>query len=245
VRPRINSGVLFLALTCVACNGDAAPTTPTSPPTGPLPPPFVRVSGRVIDYRTNATLPGVSLDWRTVSASSPAPGETRSVVADAAGNYALELPPAVTYAVSVLGGVQGGGMVIVPTKTYRTDFFVNPGNCVVMYGFIFDAATQTPVSDAEVSWLGRGTRSGSDGGYRLDAGCGQTYGIGTTSIRVTHPGYAAAFGLGGRAEFLSAGAIARRDHALMPLAPSTPKTTDRSGQAAIAGVLPNVWYQTP
>jgi hypothetical protein len=103
VRSRINSGVLFLALTCVACNGDAAPTTPTPAPTGPLPPPFVRVSGQVLDNRTNAALPRISLDWRTLGAPSPTPSETRSVVADAAGNYTLELPPAAAYAVSLPG----------------------------------------------------------------------------------------------------------------------------------------------
>jgi hypothetical protein len=109
----------------------------------------------------------------------------------------------------------------VPTKSYRTDFFINPGNCVFAYGFIFDRDARTAVSGAQIAWAGQRAVTGSDGAYRIEPGCGRTYGSGTTAFTVSHPGYQTFGGTGTRAEFLAGGGIFRRDEWLTPLATSS------------------------
>jgi hypothetical protein len=112
--------LLLVAPNFLGCDHNTTPTTPTPGPSAPLP--FVRVSGRVTDYTTNVPAPGFRLEWRTVTNSLSTPSELRTVVTDTSGDYTLELPPADRYLVSFPVGTQSSATVIVPTKSYRTDF---------------------------------------------------------------------------------------------------------------------------
>ena len=181
------------------------------------------VRGRVIDYTRGVGVADVRLDWRATFLGTPIQlGEQRSAVSDAMGNYTVSLPAADRYQLGLPGnlGAGVGGMVIVLAKSYQTDFFVNPGNCVVMSGVIVDAVTRTPVSGAQITWVGQRATSGADGTYRIEPGCGRSYGTGTTSFVVSHPNYTTFQGLGTRAEFLTVGGVFRRDEFLTPLSAS-------------------------
>ncbi len=212
--------VLFLVFfSWVACDRRSAPTAPTLSPPEPVAAPFVRVSGRVLDYARRVPVGNLQLEWRSVGGLAPGePDGLRTAVTDDAGSYALSLPAADHYQVSVPPGSGSiGGTVIVPTKSYQTDFLINPGKCVLTYGFIFEAVARMPVAGAQVSWAGERATSAADGSYRVELGCDRTFGFGTTAFVVSHPSYATFFGLGTRAEFLSNGGSFRRDVDLTPL----------------------------
>ena len=211
--------VLAFAVTSIACGHNASPIAPTPPPSGSVSPAFVTVSGRVIDYTTNVAASGLRLDWVAVKADFTS--ERRTVVTDSAGNYVVELPPADrNYQLSFPTGTNSSAAVIVPAKTYRTDFFINPGACVLGYGFIFDAVTRAPVPGAEVLWVDRAVTA-ADGSYRIEPGCGRSYGGGTSAFRVVHPRYTTFSGISTRREFLVNGGIYRRDEFLTPISAPT------------------------
>lgn len=205
----------------VSCS-DRAPTAPTAAEPPPIP--AIRVSGRVIDYHSGQSVAGTSITWRERSSSSSA---RQTVTSDAAGRFEVALPIADTFSFEIKrepgpvatidNPVLQSGIVRVPGKRLETDLLVNPGPCAARYGYVFDAVTRQPIAGARVSRAGTASTD-ANGYYRIDIGCEpRTWGIGTTTISASHPGYQGTFEFDGRQENTSFSGIRRVDFALQPL----------------------------
>ena len=209
---------LALAVAAAAAFGcESGPTTPTALSGNRRSPSVtLNVQGRVIDYTSNRAVANVALRWS-------APGVTETVSTDANGRYNVRLAPREIYGVTLLarpGDVIsiGSGSVVVPTVDYETDFYINPGNCVLLYGFAFDAATRNPVSNARVSWIASATTD-ARGEFRMAPGCGLHRRIGTTAIIIEHSQYPRVLLPFIRGETLPFGGIFRRDFLLTRTSP--------------------------
>jgi hypothetical protein len=133
----------------------------------------VLVSGRIIDYLTDASVPGARVTVGGATATT-----------DASGFYSL----------SVLAGdqsvsVDGETLAIfvrMDGPTYRGDYYVRGAGCSGRYGMVIDKMTRRPVSGATV-----GGRTTTDGGgwFKLNFGCTPCLPGGTTFLSVTHPKY--------------------------------------------------------
>jgi len=132
----------------------------------------VLVSGRIIDFLTDASVPGARVTVGGMTATT-----------DASGFYSVTVPAG---AQSV--SVDGDTIAIVPMTdpTYRGDFYVHGTGCIGRYGMVIDKLTRRPVSGATVS--GRTTTDGG-GWFKLNFGCTPCFPGGTTVFTVTHPKY--------------------------------------------------------
>ncbi|OFW03246.1 MAG: hypothetical protein A3H96_19285 [Acidobacteria bacterium RIFCSPLOWO2_02_FULL_67_36] len=141
------------------------------------------IRGRVLDFGTNASVPGVVVQF-TGGAQ-----EARATT-DASGVYLMSMPSIGSFTVWMDG--RHAGMARVTGSTYRGDLLVDTGTCISRYGTLVDARTLQPVAGATVSVAGVTTTSGQDGWYRIDLGCPSegTIGFNTTFLYVTHPNYA-------------------------------------------------------
>jgi hypothetical protein len=211
--------ITLMAIVSYACS-DRTPTTPTPVPPPSPPAQALRVTGRVIDYRTGTPVPGVIMRWR---GTNDAPGQQFDLVgvdADASGNFSAVLPVADAFQINFEPNIyQSAALVRVPGKQLQTDLIVNAGSCVMRYGTVIDKVTRQPIAGATVRRAGTVVTDAS-GNYRIEIGCeprDYTYwGIGTTILEVTHPAYAAAFVFDGRREHTSGSGIRRVDFALQP-----------------------------
>jgi len=111
---------------------------------------------------------------------------TRQTIADGNGRYTVVVPSG-DYEVEIENEPARATMLL-RTSPLRGDLFVNGGDCHSRYGLVVNRATGLPVSAANVRMAGD-TKTGADGWYRLDAGCGSCGGCPTTMITVTAPGY--------------------------------------------------------
>jgi hypothetical protein len=206
-----------MALAATAC-GDSTPVSPT--PIVPTASPAVRIAGRLVDYQTGQGAGGTSISWRPISG-----GATIAVTTDAAGRFDVELPASESLARFAFQ-IQTGpinflsGTVRVPGKRLETEIFVNSGQCAGRYGYVFDAVTRQPIAGARVVRAGSAITDAT-GYYRIDIGCephdGLYWGIGTTTISVTHPSYQGTFELDGRREGTSYSGVTRNDFVMQPL----------------------------
>jgi hypothetical protein len=155
----------------LAAGCDEGPTGPTVD---------VRISGRVLDFGTNAGVPSATV----------ALGESTTVTS-ADGSYSLVIPYLGTFPAAVDSRAVGSTRVTGPG--YRGDLIVYPAICVARYGTVTDARTLRPIKGATVELAGKRFVSEIDGWYRLDLGCSTNsplpglIGIGTTFIRISHP----------------------------------------------------------
>jgi hypothetical protein len=152
------------------------------------------------------------------------PSTYANATVDAGGHFEIELPA--TEALGAFGfQIQTGpinflsGTVRVPAKHLDTEIFVNSGPCAGRYGYVFDAVTRQPIAGARVVRAGSAITD-ANGYYRIDIGCeprdGLYWGIGTTTISVTHPSYQGTAELDGRRENTSYSGFRRLDFALTP-----------------------------
>ena len=149
-----------------ACS--SSPSAPTG--TGPS------VAGRVLDFQTNAGVPGATV----------LPADPRAAT-DGTGSYHLAMLPGRYHA--WVDGVYRGD-VLVRSAANRTDLLVHDGGCAVRYGTIADASSGRPLAGATVSLVGVIATSGSDGSYRLDLGCRGPFAFaGTIEMSVSRTGY--------------------------------------------------------
>lgn len=181
---RVAATLALVLLGCACSDGS---------PTGPSYNAFA-ISGRVIDYRTQAAVAGA-----VVRFSHRQFGD-REATTDARGTYSATLPVFDFYNVTVDGVVPGGASVW--TTEYRGDFIIGTTGCHGRYGVVMDTRTHQPVPGATVSFAG-GAATGPDGWYYADGGCPVvTLPGGTSFMSVTHPRYETAVigtgrGLGG------------------------------------------------
>jgi energy-converting hydrogenase Eha subunit B len=161
------------------------------PPTGPTRGSF-SISGRVVDYRTQAPIAGGRVEFNI----DGSPTLIASSTTDASGSYVLTVPASGTFVVTVNGSIVGVALVNRPT--YRGDLLVNGADCASRYGTLTDARTARPVAGATVTLAGGTATSDADGWYRIDLGCPASTGFGTTFLSVTHPDYAATQRVAGR-----------------------------------------------
>jgi hypothetical protein len=217
--PLLRYLMVSVAVLAGACSGSdsvtpTAPTLPT-PPTGAVP---VRVFGRVVDFATNAGVPGAAIDFY----SAGLPIVATSVVADGAGRYSVSLLRGVRYNPRINGpDVDSNRGLLVPVaKETEADYLINGGPCIVFYGTVRDANTGAPLSGATVVFQSPAVQTGADGFYRIDLGCPSPampwQRTGTTFMTVSRAGYVSASPYGTRAEFLPAAHTQRIDVALQP-----------------------------
>jgi hypothetical protein len=138
----------------------------------------VRVTGRVIDFATNAGVSGARVAFGDITAT-----------ADASGSYTLTLPATGRFEPLVDGAWMGISRPTAPT--YRGDLVIHGTGCVARYGIVSDAATHRPIAGAMVTLAGT-TTTDADGWYRMDFGCPPNglFGFNTIAITVAHPLYA-------------------------------------------------------
>ena len=149
-----------------------------------------RVQGRVLDARSGSGVADAIVDFWTPSPSK----ETRT---DAAGGYALDLPPGVREV--TVNGVGAGFMrVRVGGPAFRADLYIPASGCTGRYGLVADATTHRPVAGATIRYAGVEAVTGIDGWYRLDHSCTGPVSGGTASITASHLEYAEYLGVSGR-----------------------------------------------
>jgi hypothetical protein len=166
-----------LSLVVSACG--SSPSAPTA--TGP----FV-VTGLVLDFQTNAAVPGATVSFGGLLSATVLPDDPRALT-DGTGSYQLALMPG-RYHAWVDSVYRGEALVW--TGLNRTDLLVRDGGCAVRYGTIADATTGRPIAGAAVSLVGVMATSGSDGSYRLDFGCRGPFAFsGTIMMSVSRAGY--------------------------------------------------------
>jgi hypothetical protein len=186
-RHRHAATIMVLLLSVVGCDTQP-PGAPSRANIGP-----VTVSGRVLDFSTNAGVAGAIVSFGTIdSGPFAAVGTTTS---NAAGSYTLTVPTVAQtpglrpWHVEVDGASIGRARLTV--AGYRGDLFVHPGTCVARYGIVADSVTLRPVVGATVELLGGRATTAIDGWYRIDFGCSANGWVGsnTTFMYVTHPDY--------------------------------------------------------
>jgi hypothetical protein len=145
-------------------------------------------------------------------------------VSDAAGRFEVDVPVTDDFTPltdTLLFDIpDGSGSIRIATKSFQSDLIVNPGTCNVRYGYVYDAVTHQPIAGARVARRNSAITD-SNGFYRLelicDAAPGQSFGIGTSLISVSHPAYQSVGELDGRSEFTGMPGIRRVDFAMQPI----------------------------
>jgi AGZA family xanthine/uracil permease-like MFS transporter len=194
-RFTIRDGVLVLLTVALstACDAPVKPSNVSlSTPRQDLA--AVRMSGRALDYGTDAGVAGATVAVGELGFAGQFVAETQAVT-DAAGSYTLTVRPGSYFA--AVGGEFAGSINVTGVGT-RSDFFVRAGTCVSRYGVIADTQTHRPIAGAIVTFAGPGIGqaaiSDADGAYRIDLGCPANGMVGsnTTDLRVVGSGYVTA-----------------------------------------------------
>jgi hypothetical protein len=179
--------IVVLLVSAVSC--DTQPPGAPSPASGGP----VTVSGRVLDFSTNAGVAGATVSFGTIDGGAFAAVGTAT--SNAAGSYTLRVPSVAQapdlrpWYVQVDGAPIGRALLTV--AGYRGDLLVHPGTCVGRYGIVADSRTLRPIAGATVKLSGASAATGTDGLYRIDLGCPDNgwVGFNTTFMNVTHPDY--------------------------------------------------------
>jgi hypothetical protein len=145
------------------------------------------VSGRVVDFATNAAVSGATVAFGNFDVLGRFAAAT-TVVSDATGSYTARVA-AGTFALVQIDGASAGQIHV--THAYRGDFLARTGTCVTRYGTVADALSLLPITGATVTLAGRSVVTASDGWYRIDLGCPSSglVGFNTTFAAVSHPTY--------------------------------------------------------
>lgn len=162
-------------------------------PTSPAPQPWngqVLVSGRIIDYFTDAGVAGAHV---AIGGTTPS-----TAVTDASGFYSLSVPAGEQSVVAVDG--QTIAIVVqMDFPTFRGGYYVNGTGCAARYGMVVDKTTRRPVSGAAIRVSPGPIAASTDGGgwYKLSYQCAPCQPGSTTIAFVTYPNYVdASFSIG-------------------------------------------------
>jgi hypothetical protein len=186
-RHRRATTIMVLLVSAVGCDTQP-PGAPSHATVGP-----VAVSGRVLEFSTNAGVAGAIVSFGTIDNGPFAAVGTAT--SNAAGSYTLSVPtnaqtPGLRpWYVQVDGALIGLARLAV--HGYRGDLFVHPGTCVSRYGVVTDSQTLRPIAGATVKLSGASVGTAIDGWYRIDFGCpaNSLVGFNTTFMNITHPDY--------------------------------------------------------
>jgi hypothetical protein len=186
-RHRRAAAIMVLLVSVVGC-ASQPPGAPSHANTNIGP---VIVSGRVLDFSTNAGVAGATVSFGTTDGGPfAAVGTTTS---NATGSYTLsmatvaQMPGPRPWDVEVDSVWIGRALLMV--AGYRGDLLVHPGTCVTRYGIVADSQTLRPIASATVKLLASSAVTTIDGWYRIDLGCPANSWVGynTTFLYVTHP----------------------------------------------------------
>jgi len=157
------------------------------------------MSGRVIDFATNAAVSGASIEFGYLDLFGRFVAAAKAV-SDGTGSYRATSPPGYSALVQIDGTSRGEIQV---NDDYRGDFLVRTGTCVARYGTVADGLTLRPITGATVTLSGRSVVTGADGWYRIDLGCPSNglVGFNTTFVSVSHPDYPSRSFVAGRGVF--------------------------------------------
>jgi len=190
--------LLVVACASVGC-GTQSPAEPTFDYAVPRAGASVAVSGRVVDFTTNAAVPGATVEFGGLDFSGRfVPAVT--AVSDGTGAYKAAIVAGTSTVVEIdkawIGQVQ-------VNQDYRGDFLVRFGTCVARYGTVADALTLRPITGATVTLSGTSVVTGAGGWYRIDLGCPSNglVGFNTTFVSVSHPDYPSRSFVAGRGVF--------------------------------------------
>jgi len=191
--------LIAVLLSSVECS-TPSPAAPTSSYAVPRPGASVSLSGRVIDFTTNAGIPGATIAFGDFDAFGRF-AAARTVVSDTTGSYAVNVGAAGSSAFVEIDGAWAGQIQV--SHDYRGDFLVRAGTCVARYGTVVDALTLDPVIGATVMLSGRSMVTDASGWYRIDLGCPSNglVGFNTTFVSVSHPDYPSRSFVAGRGVF--------------------------------------------
>ena len=147
----------------------------------------VPLSGRVIDFATNAAVSGASIEFGYLDLFGKFVAAAKAV-SDGSGSYRATSAPGYSALVQIDGTWRGEIQV---NDDYRGDFLVRTGTCVARYGTVADALTLRPLTGATLTLQGTTALSGPNGWYRIDLGCPSSgvVGFNTTFVSVSHPDY--------------------------------------------------------
>jgi len=153
----------------------------------------VRISGRLLDFRSQAGIAGAVLLF---SRDQQLGNVTTTTLAD--GSYVVTVPAVGPFTISADGAYLGSAHVTGPA--YPGGLLEDSGTCISRYGSVVDARTLRPVVGATVSLLDASAPTGIDGFYRIDLGCPSSGPIGfnTTFLSVSHPDYSPGSAVVGR-----------------------------------------------
>jgi hypothetical protein len=147
--------------------GTSPPAAPTSDYAVPRAGGSVAVSGRVVDFTTDAAIAGATVEFGGLDFSGRfVPAVT--AVSDGTGAYKATIVAGTSTVVEIdkarIGQVQ-------VNQDYRGDFLVRFGSCVARYGTVADGLTLRPITGATVTVSGRSVVTAAGGWYRIDLGC--------------------------------------------------------------------------
>ena len=108
----------------------------------------VSVSGRILDFSTDAGVPGATVVFIGADEVVGLGTQVRAV-SDAAGFYRVTVAEPGVYYPRVDGN--GMGLFRVTGVGDRGDLFVHAGTCVRRYGIVLDSRTLCPIARAKVS----------------------------------------------------------------------------------------------
>ena len=181
--------------------------------TGPSDSHPVTLSGRVLDYQTDAAVPGMIVSLGNQDAFPLVPRDDLRSTSDQTGTYHLSVISGV-YTVFLDGIYQGSIRAL--TSSLRADLLAHANGCTARYGVVLDGRTGLPVAAATVRVFSDAVTS-ADGWYRLNLFCcpiGTFCASGTVFMTVTKAGYVDQSVIMGRGENLSG--LVRTDVMLQP-----------------------------
>ena len=188
--------VLFVSAGC----GTQSPAAPTSDYAVPRVGASVPLTGRVVDFTTNAGISGATLEFGGLDFSGRFVAAT-TAVSDATSSYKVNVGAAGSYTLVQIDGARVGQIQV--THDSRGDFFVRTGTCVARYGTVADGLTLRPITSATVMLSGTSVVTDANGWYRIDLGCPPNglVGFNTTFVSVSHPDYPSRSFVAGRGVF--------------------------------------------
>lgn len=202
--------VIALAVSSAACGSADVTTSPeavgSAVPLGNR----VEVAGRVIDFSTNAGVPGATV---SLARYLQAPADGYRASTDPSGAYRTTVPSG-DYWVYVNDAAIPATVFALYESPFRGDMLVNAAGCSARYGLVTESRTRRPIGNVTVSLIGYQAVTDASGWYRLDMGCLSSYGGGTVFIGFSRAGYADRAVIAGRREALRG--LARIDATLQP-----------------------------
>jgi hypothetical protein len=183
-----NLALSLLAVFVSAGCGTQSPAAPTSDFAVPRVGASVPLTGRIVDFTTNAGVSGATVEFGGLDFSGRFVAATTGV-SDITGAFKVNVGAAGGYRLVQVDGAWVGQIQL--TRDSRGDFLVRTGTCVARYGTVADGLTLLPITGATVMLSGTSVLTDANGWYRIDLGCPSNglIGFNTTFVSVSHPDY--------------------------------------------------------